>query len=335
MKNILVTGCAGFVGFHVASRLLERGSQVTGLDNMNAFYDEGLKAARLAFLQGQPLFQFHEGDISDRRFVAGITKSNEFDFIIHLAAQAGVRYSLENPFLYVQSNIVGFLNLLEEARSQKSLRHFLFASSSSVYGENRKVPFAESDNVDHPISLYAATKKSNELMAHVYSHLYNIRLTGLRFFTVYGPWGRPDMAIFKFCKAIHEGTPIELYNHGNMERDFTYIDDIVEAILRLLEMPDSPGQHAGASPFYRLFNIGNNQPVKLARLVEVLEEKIGRKAELRLLPMQPGDVPATYADIDALSAAVGFVPKTSIEDGIGRFVDWYRQFYGLRGTASR
>ena len=337
MNRVLVTGCAGFIGFHVSRRLMEMGYGVIGLDNLNSFYNEGLKTVRLEHLQKQNAFQFAQGDIADRAFVEPLFHHHEFGPIVHLAAQAGVRYSLENPHLYVKSNLQGFVNLLEEAR-KKNVPHFVYASSSSVYGANRKIPFSEQDNVDHPVSLYAATKKSNELMAHVYAHLYNLPLTGLRFFTVYGPWGRPDMAMFKFCKSILEGTPIEVYNDGRMKRDFTYIDDVVEGIVRVLD--DSPvvkidsGAAHDTSPHYRVFNIGNNEPVDLGKLVELLEIKLGRKANIKYLPMQPGDVPVTYADIDQLSRDVGYRPSTPIESGVSKFVDWYFTHYG-RGTAGK
>ena len=330
MKKVLVTGCAGFIGFHVSSRLLEMGYGVTGLDNLNSFYNEGLKAARLEILRRQKSFEFAQGDIADRPFVQEIFRKHEFGPIVHLAAQAGVRYSLENPHLYVRSNLEGFVNLIEEARKSHA-PHFVYASSSSVYGANQKIPFSEQDNVDHPVSLYAATKKSNELMAHVYAHLYNLPVTGLRFFTVYGPWGRPDMAMFKFCKAILEGSPIEVYNHGNMRRDFTYIDDVVEGVIRTMENPPvSASQNSGetlSSAPHRVYNIGNNQPVDLSRLIQIFEEKLGKKANTRLLPMQPGDVPITYADVDSLAQAVDYRPKTPIEEGVSRFVDWYRGYY--------
>jgi UDP-glucuronate 4-epimerase len=331
METVLVTGCAGFIGFHVARKLLESGRRVLGLDNLNAFYNEGLKGARLQILQGQPAFQFIQGDIADQKCAREFLSQEPGAPVIHLAAQAGVRYSLENPHLYVQSNLAGFVNLMEEAYRNKA-PHFLFASSSSVYGANTKVPFSEQDNVDHPISLYAATKKSNELIAHVYAHLYGMPVTGLRFFTVYGPWGRPDMALFKFCKAILEGTAIEVYNHGRMSRDFTYIDDVVEGVVRILQAPpcSSPGEPAHGSPApYRIYNIGHNQPVELLKLIRVLEEKIGRKATLQFLPMQPGDVPVTFADIEELSRTVNYRPATSVEEGISRFVDWFRSFYRL------
>jgi len=331
MKKALVTGSAGFIGFHVCQRLLRDGYEVLGLDNLSPFYDEGLKKARLAILRSHSGFSFIQADIADRDCIGGIFSSREFGPIVHLAAQAGVRYSLENPHLYVQSNLVGFANLIEAAYKKRT-PHFVFASSSSVYGSNRKVPFAETDNVDHPVSFYAATKKSNELVAHVYAHLYNLPVTGLRFFTVYGPWGRPDMALLKFCKAIFQGDPIDLYNHGHMLRDFTYIDDIVEGVVRIVQKPPAPASASGeregeSAPPYRIFNIGNNQPVELTRLIEVLENKTGRKALTRGLPMQPGDVPVTFADIDELVKEIEYRPRVPIEEGVGRFVDWYREYY--------
>lgn len=329
-KRILITGCAGFIGFHVTKRLSELGSHVLGVDNLSPFYNEGLKEARLEILENLPGFQFVQSDIADLCCVETLFEQHPFDFVVHLAAQAGVRNSIENPHLYVRSNLLGFVNLIEEARKAQ-VSHFIFASSSSVYGANQKIPFSEKDNVDHPISLYAATKKSDELIAHVYAHLYNLRVTGLRFFTVYGPWGRPDMALFKFCKAILEGTPVEMYNYGRMRRDFTYIDDVVEGVVRVMEQPPL---HAGnkelatASPLYRIFNIGNNQPVELLELIQLLEKKIGKKAAvIRELSMQPGDVPVTYADISELAREVGYRPHTSIEEGVSRFVDWYRGYY--------
>ena len=332
MKRVFLTGCAGFIGFHVGQRLLQMGYEVLGLDNLNPFYDEGLKNARLAILRNQRSFHFVQGDIVDIRCVQELFRQQEFGPVVHLAAQAGVRYSLENPHLYIQSNVVGFVNLLEAAY-KKHIPHFIFASSSSVYGANKKIPFSEKDNVDHPISLYAATKKSDELIAHVYAHLYNLPVTGLRFFTVYGPLGRPDMALFKFCKAILEGNPIEVYNHGHMLRDFTYVDDIVEGVVRTMERPpvreaDNGGVNT-ASSYYRIYNIGNNQPVELTKLIQILEDKIRRKAIIKWLPMQPGDVPVTSAKIDELSTAVGYRPNTSIEEGVSRFVDWYREYYKL------
>ena len=326
MRRILVTGCAGFIGFHLSQRLLQSGSQVLGIDNLNPIYNGGLKERRLEILRRQPAFQFIHGDIADKDCIQKLFRE-DFGPIVHLAAQAGVRYSLENPHIYVQSNLVGFVNLIEEAY-QKKTPHFVYASSSSVYGSNEKIPFSERDNVDHPISLYAASKKSNELIAHVYAHLYNLSVTGLRFFTVYGPWGRPDMALFKFCNAIFQGRPIEVYNHGHMRRDFTYIDDVVESVVRLLEKPPCNDERQnGASAHYRIYNIGNHQPVELMDMIHVLEEKIGRKAKIEFLPMQPGDVPATYADNEELSAEIDYRPATPIQVGISRFVDWYREYH--------
>jgi len=318
---------------HVCLRLLEQGHEVIGCDNLNDYYDPALKKARLDKLQAHRGFSFHRLDIADSKAVADLF-GNGFPRVVHLAAQAGVRYSLENPRAYVDSNIVGFLNILEACRHQ-GCEHLIFASTSSVYGANRKFPFSEHDNTDHPVSLYAATKKSNELMAHAYSHLFGLPATGLRFFTVYGPWGRPDMSPYRFTQAIVEGKPIDVYNQGNMQRDFTYIDDIVEAVVRVGDRPAAPDPKwtgddpdpAGSSAPYRIFNIGNHSPVKLMRLIEVLEEKIGKKAIKRMAPMQPGDVLATYADVDYLARAVDFAPRTSIETGIERFVAWYRDFY--------
>lgn len=335
MRRILVTGAAGFIGFHLVQRLLRRGHQVTGFDNLNDYYDVSLKNDRLAILEGLDGFSFVRGALEDRSGVETLFQAGRFDYVINLAAQAGVRYSLQNPYAYVESNICGFLNILEGCR-RTSVKHLVYASSSSVYGANTTVPFSEHHPVDHPVSLYAATKRSNELMAHTYSHLFALPVTGLRFFTVYGPWGRPDMAYFTFTKAILEGCPIDVFNYGRMKRDFTYIDDIIEGIERVMdhippadsswsaEMPDP----ATSSAPYRLYNIGNNQPVELGRFIEVLEESLGKKAEKNLLPMQQGDVPVTYADVTDLADAVGFSPDTSIEDGIGRFVDWYREYYG-------
>lgn len=326
MRRVLVTGCAGFIGFHLSQRLLQSGSQVLGLDNLNPIYNGGLKESRLEILRRYPQFQFVHGDIADRDCVQEVFRL-EFGPVVHLAAQAGVRYSLENPHIYIQSNLVGFVNLIEEAYRKKT-SHFVYASSSSVYGSNQKIPFSEHDNVDHPISLYAATKKSDELIAHVYAHLYDLPVTGLRFFTVYGPWGRPDMALFKFCNAIFQGKPIQVYNHGRMRRDFTYIDDVVESIVRLIDKPPSrTGKQTGSSPRYRIYNIGNHQPVELLDMIRALEEKIGRKIEVEFLPMQPGDVPATYADVDELASAVDYRPDTPIQVGISRFVDWYREYH--------
>ena len=319
-----MTGCAGFIGFHVSCRLLERGDDVVGVDNLSHFYDDGLKAARLELLRQKSAFQFHQLDLGDLERVQQLFRDETFASVVHLAAQAGVRYSLQDPHLYIRSNLVGFTNLIEEAR-KRNCEHFVYASSSSVYGNNAKVPFSESDTVDHPISLYAATKKADELIAHVYAHLYGLPVTGLRFFTVYGPWGRPDMALFKFCKAILAGEPIEVFNHGRMQRDFTYIDDIVEGVVRVLDRP--PSAEEGAP--YRLLNIGNHEPVELMTMIHLLEEKLGKKAKIEYRPMQAGDVPRTYADIEAIGKVAGFRPHTPIATGIGRFVDWYRSFYRL------
>jgi UDP-glucuronate 4-epimerase len=321
--QVLVTGVAGFVGYHLAQRLLAQGIQVCGIDNLNDYYDVNLKKARLAQLTPQPGFQFQFLDLSDRPTLTQLFQSHTFDCVVNLAAQAGVRYSIQNPHAYVDSNLTGFVNLLEGCRHSQ-VKHLVFASSSSVYGANPKIPFATSDNVDHPISLYAATKKANELMAYTYSHLYRLPMTGLRFFTVYGPWGRPDMAYFKFVKAIATGQPIEVYNHGDMKRDFTYIDDIVEGVVRV--MHHIPTDQSGQAP-YKLYNIGNNQPVTLKHFIEVIEQATGQTAEKIYLPMQPGDVPITYADVDELMQDVGFKPSTSIETGIAQFVDWYRSYY--------
>ncbi|HEY8831162.1 MAG TPA: NAD-dependent epimerase [Gemmatimonadaceae bacterium] len=332
--KILVTGAAGFIGFHTAERLLARGDHVVGFDNLNAYYDVRLKEARLARLKEQAGFTFIRGDLADARVISEMFQDERFDSVVHLAAQAGVRYSLENPHAYVDSNLTGFMNILEGVR-HCGTRHLVYASSSSVYGANTAMPFSVHQNVDHPVSLYAATKKANELMAHAYSHLYRIPTTGLRFFTVYGPWGRPDMALFLFTKAILAGEPISLFNHGRMRRDFTYIDDIAEGVVRVLDRPAEPNRDwdseapdpATSSAPYRLYNIGNNAPVELGRLVAVLEDALGVKASKRLIEMQPGDVPATYADVEALATDVDFRPSTSIEDGVARFVEWYRQFY--------
>ncbi|MGH7202212.1 MAG: NAD-dependent epimerase [Planctomycetaceae bacterium] len=334
MAAILVTGAAGFIGMHVCRRLLERGEAVAGLDNLSDYYDVRLKRDRLAQLDGYESFKFQHLDLGHRDATAALFASERFETVIHLAAQAGVRYSLENPHAYVDANLVGFVNVLEGCRHSQ-VRHLVYASSSSVYGANTRMPFSVHDNVDHPLSLYAATKKANELLAHTYSHLYALPTTGLRFFTVYGPWGRPDMAIFKFTKAILEGRPIDVYNHGQMRRDFTYIDDIAEGVVRVADRipgpdPDWSGEEPDPSTSrapYRLYNIGNNQPVELMRLIAVLEDTLGKKAEKNLLPMQPGDVPATYADIDELSRAAAFQPSTPIEEGVRRFVEWYRGYY--------
>ena len=334
----LVTGTAGFIGFHLARRLLAEGRRVVGLDSVNDYYDVGLKEARLATLgrefQG---FTSHRMLLEDRAALEKLFDETKPSVVINLAAQAGVRYSLENPRAYIDSNISGFANVLECCRAH-AVEHLVYASSSSVYGLNTKVPFSVGDTVDHPVSLYAATKKSNELMAHTYSHLFRIPTTGLRFFTVYGPWGRPDMALFLFTRAILAGEPIKVFNHGQMQRDFTYIDDIVEGVVRVTDRPpapdptwsgDAPNPATSSAP-YRVQNIGNNQPVQLLRLIEVLEEALGRKAEKIMLPIQPGDVPATFADIEPLAQDTGFRPQVGIEEGVARFVEWYRDFYGAR-----
>jgi UDP-glucuronate 4-epimerase len=391
--RILVTGSAGFIGFHTAKRLLDRGDEVVGVDNINDYYDVRLKQARLAQLDGHPRFKFHKLDLADRAACESLFASCGVERVIHLAAQAGVRYSLTNPHAYVDANLVAFVNVLEGCRHNE-VQHLVYASSSSVYGANTKMPFSIQDNVDHPVSLYAATKKANELMAHTYSHLYRLPTTGLRFFTVYGPWGRPDMAMFLFTKAILDGKPIDVFNHGRMQRDFTYIDDIVEGVIRVCDrlpvgqapgraelreaqisgqraegegeraedsvgqcvppVPSAPGKaefhdaqirgqktedrgqraeagaqaaHALSTAPYALYNIGNHNPVELLHLIEVLESALGKKAEKRFLPMQLGDVPATYADVDDLMRDVGFKPATTIEEGVSRFVAWYRDFY--------
>jgi UDP-glucuronate 4-epimerase len=331
---ILVTGVAGFIGFHTATRLLERGERVIGLDNVNDYYDVRLKKARLAKLKPFKQFTFTKTDLADRVKMRRLFANQPIAKVVHLAAQAGVRYSLVNPHAYTDSNIEGFLNILEGCRHAK-VEHLVYASSSSVYGGNTQMPFSIHDNVDHPVSLYAASKKANELMAHCYAHLYRIPCTGLRFFTVYGPWGRPDMALFIFTKAILEGKPIEVYNHGKMRRDFTYIDDIVEGVVRTLDRTatpnptwssDRPDPGTSSAPA-RIYNIGSHQPVELLHFIEVLENALGKKAVKKLLPIQPGDVPATYADVEDLTRDVGFAPATPIEEGISRFVQWYREFY--------
>ena len=325
--KILVTGAAGFIGYHLAQRLLSQGQQVYGIDNLNDYYDVNLKKARLAQLQSHSEFTFQQLDLSDRADISQLFQNQKIDRVVHLAAQAGVRYSLDNPHAYADSNLMGFLNILEGCRHSK-IEHLVFASSSSVYGNNTKVPFAVSDNVDHPISLYAATKKANELMAHSYSHLYNLPITGLRFFTVYGPWGRPDMAYFKFVKAIAENKPIDVYNFGKMQRDFTYIDDVIEGIVRVIEKPPQSDSETSSAVPYKIYNIGNNSPVELLTFIEVVEAAMGKTAVKNLFPMQPGDVPSTYADVDDLMADVGFKPSTPIEEGIRQFVEWYRDYYG-------
>ncbi|MEM8639022.1 MAG: NAD-dependent epimerase [Cyanobacteria bacterium P01_G01_bin.54] len=325
MTTILVTGAAGFIGFHLCQRLLQdRTLSVVGLDNLNNYYAVQLKRDRLALLQGQSNFSFAEIDLGDRPALDALFTQYQPTQVVNLAAQAGVRYSLQNPHAYVESNLVGFLNLLEGCRHH-NVEHLVYASSSSVYGINRKIPFAVSDPVDHPVSLYAATKKSNELMAHCYSHLYQIPITGLRFFTVYGPWGRPDMAYWKFTQLILSGQAIEVYNHGQMKRDFTYIDDVIEGVVRVLARLPAP-QGPSQAP-YKLYNIGNNQPVELMAMIKTLEQCLGQTAEKKMLPMQPGDVPMTYADVDDLIADVGFRPDTPIAVGLQRFVDWYRDYH--------
>ncbi|ABA88713.1 UDP-galacturonate 4-epimerase [Syntrophotalea carbinolica DSM 2380] len=336
MAKILVTGAAGFIGFHLAKVLLERGDDVVGLDNLNDYYDVSLKQARLAQLEGLSRFRFIKCDLADREGIARLFREEKFDRVVNLAAQAGVRYSLKNPHAYVDSNLVGFVNILEGCR-HNDVKHLVYASSSSVYGANTSMPFSIHHNVDHPVSLYAASKKANELMAHTYAHLYRLPVTGLRFFTVYGPWGRPDMALFLFSKAILEGRPIDVFNYGKMQRDFTYIDDIVEGVVRTLDHtafsnPDWSGDHPDpgtSSAPYRLYNIGNNNPVELLALIQTLEKALGKTAEKNLLPMQPGDVPATYADVDDLTRDVGFKPSTSIEDGVAKFVQWYRDYFQI------
>ena len=349
---VLVTGIAGFIGFHLARKLLAEGQAVAGIDNLNDYYDVGLKLDRLrelgfaaAGLEGlqhrdgarieAPGIVFYKADLQDRKAIAALFERERPGRVVHLAAQAGVRYSLQNPWAYMDSNILGFMNILENCR-QNPVQHLVFASSSSVYGGNQRQPFAVGDNVDHPLSLYAASKKANELMAHSYAHLYGIPVTGLRFFTVYGPWGRPDMALFIFTNRILAGEPVEVYNHGNMKRDFTYVDDIVEGIRRVLNRPPSPdpgwdGAHpdpATSSAPYRIFNIGNNRPVGLLYFIELIEQNLGRKANKLLLPMQPGDVPETSADIEALGRHAGFAPATPVEEGVARFIRWYKEYYG-------
>ncbi|HJK95685.1 MAG TPA: NAD-dependent epimerase [Polyangiaceae bacterium LLY-WYZ-14_1] len=332
----MVTGAAGFIGNHVAEKLLDRGDEVVGVDVVNDYYDPALKEARLARLADRPGFSMHRTDVADRQDFPALVAASKPARVIHLAAQAGVRYSLEHPFAYVDANLVGFMNVLEACRHQ-GVEHLVYASSSSVYGANTKMPFSVRDVVDHPVSLYAATKKANELMAHTYSHLYRLPTTGLRFFTVYGPWGRPDMALFLFTRAILAGRPIQVFNHGKMRRDFTYIDDIVEGVLRVTDrIPapdpawsgDAPDPSASNAP-YKVYNIGNNRPVELMHLIETLERALGRQAEKQMMDIQPGDVPATYADVAELARDVGFEPATPIEQGVQRFVDWYRAFYGV------
>jgi UDP-glucuronate 4-epimerase len=332
--RILVTGVAGFIGFHVSRRLLARGDTIIGLDSVNNYYDVRLKEDRLALLKDHERFSFHRLDLANRAGMEEVFATEKPERVIHLAAQAGVRYSLTNPHAYIDSNLVGFLHILEGCRHNR-VQHLVYASSSSVYGANTKMPFSIHDNVDHPVSLYAASKKANELMAHTYSHLYNLPTTGLRFFTVYGPWGRPDMALFIFTKAILEGRPIDVFNHGKMKRDFTYIDDIVEGVVRVTDHlpqpnPDWSSMHPdpGTSKApYKVYNIGNNKPVELLHFIETLENSLGKKAEKNFLPIQPGDVPETCADVEDLMRDVGFRPDTPVTTGIARFVDWYRSYY--------
>jgi UDP-glucuronate 4-epimerase len=340
--NILVTGAAGFIGSALALRLAERGDSVTGIDNLNDYYEVSIKEARLARLRRLPNFSFHKLDITDRDALRALFASGRFDAVGHLAASAGVRHSVDHPEDFVDNNLVGFGNMLEGARHSR-VGHLVFASTSSVYGANTRVPFSEQDNVDHPVSMYAATKKANELMAHCYAHLYGLPCTGLRFFTVYGPWGRPDMALFKFTALILKGEPIPVYNGGDMVRDFTYVDDIVEGIVRVIDRPaapdpswsgDQPNPATSAAP-YRVFNIGNGRPVNLMRYIEVLEQCLGRKAVIEMLPMQLGDVQKTTADVRALEAAAGFRPRTTVEEGIAKFVEWYRDYYRIGEAAKR
>ena len=334
-KTILITGCAGFIGFHLAKRLLLNNYAIIGVDNLNSYYDVNLKKARLKLLKEHENFSFELITIEDKEALEKIFFLNNIDIVINLAAQAGVRYSLENPDAYIQSNVIGFMNILK-CCNHHQIEHLIYASSSSVYGANNKMPFSTNDNVDHPISLYAATKRVNELLAYTYSHLYDLPTTGLRFFTVYGPWGRPDMSYFKFTKAIMKGDPIQVYNSGNMKRDFTYIDDIVEGIVRLLgkkpERIQLPTISSNAP--YKIYNIGNNQPVKLMEFISVFEEKIGKKAIKQFLPMQAGDVHETYADIEDLEKDIGFKPQTTINEGIGKFIDWYKEYYKLDQDSS-
>jgi UDP-glucuronate 4-epimerase len=332
--KVLITGAAGFIGSDLALRLLDRGDEVIGIDNLNDYYDPSLKEARLARTKDNPAFTDVRIDIEDRAGMAGLFEKHQPDGVVNLAAQAGVRYSLENPNAYIDTNVVGFMNILEGCR-HNDVKHLVYASSSSVYGSNTKMPFSVHDNVDHPVSIYAATKKANELMAHTYSHLYRLPTTGLRFFTVYGPWGRPDMALFLFTRKILAGEPIDVFNYGNHRRDFTYIDDIVEGVIRTLDHvpepnPDWSGDHpdsASSTAPYALYNIGNNEPVELMRYIEVLEDCLGKKAEKNMLPLQPGDVPDTYADVEQLVKDVDYKPDMSVEQGVANFVAWYRGFY--------
>ena len=333
-KRVMVTGAAGFIGFHLAQRLLKDGCHVTGIDNLNTYYDVRLKEARLEILKGQEHFTFFKMDLCDRKDFEKFLEKSSFDVVVSLAAQAGVRYSLENPHAYVDANLAGFVNVLEYCRYH-NVKHLVFASSSSVYGANTKMPFSVHHNIDHPVSLYAATKKANELMAHTYSHLYGLHCTGLRFFTVYGPWGRPDMALFLFTQAIMEGKPIKVFNHGKMQRDFTYIDDIIEGVARIMgKLPEPDPAWNGNNPdpgtsytSYKIYNIGNNNPVELMEFIKTIENILGKEAKKEFMDLQPGDVPATYADIDDLINDVGFKPATPIETGIKRFVAWYKEYY--------
>jgi len=335
--RILVTGTAGFIGSHLAHKLLDRGDEIIGIDNVNDYYDVSLKEARLARLRARPGFTEVRSALEEREKLFAVFARHRPERVVNLAAQAGVRYSLENPHAYIDANLVGFCNILEACRHHE-VEHLVYASSSSVYGANTAMPFSVHHNVDHPVSLYAATKKANELMAHTYSHLFGLPTTGLRFFTVYGPWGRPDMALFKFTRSILAGQPIDVYNYGHHRRDFTYIDDIVEGVVQTLDKVAAPNpQWSGDEPDpgtsrapYRLYNIGNNEPVELLRFIEVLEQCLGRRAEMNLLPMQDGDVPDTYADVDDLMCDTGYRPATPIETGIARFVAWYRDYYGVR-----
>jgi UDP-glucuronate 4-epimerase len=334
-NKVLVTGAAGFIGYHLSKRLLENGSSVTGIDNLNSYYDVSLKEARLEKLKPFENFSFIKEDISNKGAMEGVFETNHFDVVVNLAAQAGVRHSIENPKAYVDANIVGFVNILECCR-HNGVKHLVFASSSSVYGANTKMPFSVHHNVDHPVSLYAASKKANELMAHTYSHLYGLPCTGLRFFTVYGPWGRPDMALFLFTKAILEEKPIKVFNHGRMQRDFTYIDDIIEGVVRVMgRLPEPNPIWSGDDPDpgtsyaeYKIYNIGNNHPVELMEFIAVIEKVLGKEAKKEFLDLQPGDVPATYADVDDLIKDAGFKPGTPIETGINHFVEWFKEYYG-------
>jgi UDP-glucuronate 4-epimerase len=336
MHTILVTGAAGFIGYHMARRCLESGHRVIGIDNVNAYYEPRIKEDRLRLLYAWDRFEFHRISLEDRDAMSQLFRNHTFDRVVHLAAQAGVRYSLSNPFAYTQSNVEGTLTILEGCRHHR-VPHLMYASSSSVYGLNTRQPFCTSDPVDHPVSLYAATKKANELMAHCYSHLYHLPTTGLRFFTVYGPWGRPDMALFKFTQAIFAGEPLEVYNSGRMKRDFTYVDDIVSAMMLLLDRIPTPDKDwdagnpdpATSSAPYRVYNIGNHQPTELSTFIQILERTIGKPAILKPMPMQPGDVLETYADVSALQHDIGYSPTTSIEDGIAHFVAWFRDYFRI------